>query len=498
MKKHLPLLTLALILAGSFFATLNSTAQSTAISVKPAVVSIPLPQNLPTLKLDDPLPANLFVELAKAINPTVVNISTSVIPQGRNVRDPMVDMLEQFYGVPLQRQESNTTPNKPRRMGLGTGFIIREDGLIVTNAHVIQGADIIEVQLTENSEKQYKAEVIGSDQRTDIALIKIQPEGRLPAATLGVSKNLEVGEWVAAFGNPYGHGHSMTKGIISSKGREIEEINKIPLLQTDASINPGNSGGPLVNSKGQVIGVNSAIDARAQGIGFAIPIDDVKNIIPQLEQRGSIRKGFLGVNPGDLDEQAAEYLGMNEFRGAVILGLSDGPAKKAGLKIYDVITELNSKKIKNSRDLVDTVADLDPGKKIKVKFIRDERGKPVTKSTDVVIGERPDEKPKHLSELKKYDGQKAPFNLGFVISDLNSELREEWKIQDDVDKPLVIEVERNSLASKEGLRVGDIIIDVNSTEIKKSKDVLKAFKKGKNTLKIARPSGVTLLNIEIK
>jgi serine protease Do len=498
MKQYLPLLTVSFILVGCFFSTIDSTAQSTK-PTSPPISLMPLPQTLPALKLNDPLPANLFVELGKAINPTVVNISTSVNPRGGPIaRDPMNDLLEQFYGVPMQPREPRSQAGKPRRMGLGTGFIIREDGLIVTNAHVIQGADIIEVQLTENAEKQYTAEVIGSDERTDIALIKIKPDGKLPAATLGSSGTLDVGEWVAAFGNPYGHGHSMTKGIISSKGRQIGEINKIPLLQTDASINPGNSGGPLVNSKGQVIGVNSAIDARAQGIGFAIPIDEVKAIIPQLESRGSIRKGFLGVNPGDLDDQAAEYLNLDEYRGSVILGIGEGPAKKGGLKLYDVITELNGKKIKNSRDLVDTVADLEPGKKIKAKFLRDVQGKPVSKTTELIIGERPDERVTRASELKKYDGQKAPFNMGFKVSDLNDDLRSEWKIQEEVDKPLITEVERNSLASREGLRVGDIILDVNSTTIKKSKDVLKALKKGKNTLKIARPSGVTVLNIEVK
>jgi len=482
MKKQRLTIFIFLLVSGFFFNLSHALAQ--------------LPnQPIPKLKLSDPLPANLFVELAKAINPTVVNISTSVIPQGRDSRDPMLDMLEQFYGVPMQ--QPRTQPGKPRRMGLGTGFIVREDGLIVTNAHVIQGADLIEVQLTETG-KQYKAELIGSDQRTDIALIKITPDGKLPAVSFGSSKDLEVGEWVAAFGNPYGHGHTMTKGIISSKGREIEEINKIPLLQTDASINPGNSGGPLVNSKGQVIGVNSAIDARAQGIGFAIPIDEVKAIIPQLEQRGSIRKGYLGISPGDLDDQAAEFLGMDEYRGAVILGLGDGPAKKGGLKVYDVITEVNNKKIKNSRDLIDTVSDLDPGKKVKIKYLRDERGKPMTKSTEIVIAERPEEKTlAQKSSVKKYDGQKAPFNLGFVISDLNKDLRNEWQVQPDVEKPLVTEVTRNSLASKLGFRVGDIIVDVNQSEIKSAKDVIKAFKKGKNTVKLARPSGVTLLNFDL-
>lgn len=379
MKKWVTTIFLTFSLGLLFFASQNSTAQ---LIQRPP----------PTLKLTDPLPANLFTELAKAINPAVVNISTSVIPKGRVMRDPMLEMLEQFYGVPMQQmpQQPFGQPGKPRRMGLGTGFLIREDGLIVTNAHVIQGADLIEVQLTENAEKQYKATVIGSDERTDIALIKIKPDGKLPAVSLGSSKDTEVGEWVAAFGNPYGHGHSMTKGIISSKGRAIGEINKIPLLQTDASINPGNSGGPLVNSKGQVIGVNSAIDARAQGIGFAIPIDEVKAIIPQLEQHGSIRKGFLGIQPGDLDEQAVAYLKMDdEYRGSVIIGLGEGPAKKAGLKAYDVIIEINNHRIKNARDLIDTVADLEPGKKVKVKIYRNVRGQAVEKTVDVLITEKP-------------------------------------------------------------------------------------------------------------
>jgi serine protease Do len=203
-------------------------------------------------------------------------------------------------------------------MGLGTGFIIRDDGLIVTNNHVIAGADIINVQLSEGSKETYEATLVGRDERTDIALIKIKPKEKLPVAVLGSSKDLEVGEWVAAFGNPFGHGHSMTKGIVSSKGRDITEINKFPLIQTDASINPGNSGGPLVNTKGLVVGVNSAIDARAQGIGFAIPIDEVKAIIPQLESKGRIARGYLGLFLGDLDPEAAEYLGLGDQRGAVV------------------------------------------------------------------------------------------------------------------------------------------------------------------------------------
>ncbi|MCX7978781.1 MAG: trypsin-like peptidase domain-containing protein, partial [Bdellovibrionaceae bacterium] len=263
-----------------------------------------VPQRTPQpMKLGDPMPENLFTELARIINPAVVNISTSAIARGQLMRDPLLEMMERFYGMQLGPR---INPNKPMQMSLGTGFIIREDGLIVTNAHVIRGADIITVQLDEKSEKTYDATLVGADDRLDIALIRIKSEGKLPVVALGNSKDVKVGQWVAAFGNPFGHGHTMTKGIISSLGRELEQINKAPLLQTDASINPGNSGGPLVDTRGYVIGVNNAVDARGPGIGFAIPIDEVKKAIPDLETRGSIRKGFLGVVPGDADPAALE------------------------------------------------------------------------------------------------------------------------------------------------------------------------------------------------
>lgn len=391
--KKATLVVLIVILAGCFFTSQKTTAQLQNKGATTLTTSISeVPQKTPPpMKLSEPLPANLFVELARIINPAVVNISTSKIPQGRRSSDPLQELLEQFYGIPMQPERPNNNfMGKPMRMGLGTGFIIREDGLILTNAHVIQGADLIEVQLSEDDNKQYKAEIIGSDVRTDVALIKIKPDKKLTVAALGSSKDTEVGEWVAAFGNPYGHGHSMSKGIISSKGRAIAEINKFPLLQTDASINPGNSGGPLVNTKGYVIGINSAIDGRAQGIGFAIPIDDVKKLLPQLEKSGSLRAGYLGIQPADINDRAAQYLQMDEeYRGSVIMSVGDGPAQRAGLKPYDIITHVDNKRIRNSQDLIDTVADIEPGKKVKVKILRDNKGEAVERSIDVVIGERP-------------------------------------------------------------------------------------------------------------
>lgn len=458
-------------------------------------------KNPPPLKLSDPLPANLFVELGRVINPAVVNISTLAVPKVNNnlYRDPMLEMLEQFYGVPMRpRQQMAPRNGKPRPFGLGTGFIIREDGLIVTNSHVIQGADGIQVQLSEKADKLYDAKVIGFDERTDIALIKITPDGKLPVAALGSSKDLEVGEWVAAFGNPYGHGHSMTKGIISSKGREIGEINKIPLLQTDASINPGNSGGPLVNTKGYVIGVNSAIDARAQGIGFAIPIDEVKAIIPQLEKSGRIEKGYLGVHLGDLDPSIdPEYLGLKEAEGAVIVSLERGsPAAKAGARPYDIVTEFNGKKIKSSVDLMDAVGDARVGSVATMKVIRDR--KPVTLKAAVAMRPDPNARIQEKTPSKGYSGQKTPFSLGFSVSDLNPELREDYQIPAEVNNPMITEVERGSLASMAGLRVGDLILDVNKKEVNKALEVSKTLKKGTNTLRIVRGGALMIVTIDTK
>lgn len=449
-------------------------------------------KELPILKFGEPLPGNAFIELAKVVNPAIVNISTQAIPRGgfrgsRGPRDPFFDMLEELYGQRIQPQ----MPSKPMPHSLGTGFIIREDGLIVTNNHVIAGADKIMVQIIEN-DKQHEATVIGSDDRTDIALLKIEGKG-FPVLQLGSSKSTEVGEWVAAFGNPFGHGHTMTKGIISAKERAIDEINRFPLLQTDTPINPGNSGGPLVNLKGQAIGVNAAIDPRALGggIGFAIPIDEVKSIIPLLEKNGRIRKGFLGVTPVDLDPRIARELGITETEGAVIAQVErNSPAAKAGFKPYDVITEFNSKKITQAVDLFRAVADSETGKEVKAKIIRD--GKPVTLS--VAVGERPDPKQQTLPQRKvEHFGQKH--DLGFQVSDPNDGIRRDFRLETDVKKPVIVNVVPQSPASQGGLLPGDVVLDVNRKEVNSAADVMKNIKKGTNTFRIFRQGVILLLAI---
>lgn len=441
-------------------------------------------QNPPVTKSTEMLPLNAFVELAKMINPAVVNISTSTLPkQRRGMRDPMLDMLERFYGVPMQ-------PQSRPQASLGTGFIIREDGLIVTNNHVIAGADLIQVQLSEKDSKLYDAKLIGSDSATDIALIKISG-AKFPVAKMGTSATTEVGEWVAAFGNPFGNGHTMTKGIISAKGRDISEINRFPLLQTDAPINPGNSGGPLVNLRGEVIGVNSAIDARAQGIGFAIPIDEVKSIIPQLEKFGRIQKGFLGVGLADLNPVAAQQLGLKSDEGALIASVAKGtPAAKAGIKPYDVITEFNGKKVKSPRELSSAVADTKIGSTVPVKLIRE--GKDVT--VNVTVTDRPDEKVAQSQKPTQLGGKEAAHGLGFTMADINENLRNTFEIPEELgDKPVIISIERGSSAAKVGLQPGDVILDVNRKEVSNVNQVNQQLKKGTNTLRVAREDGVFIV-----
>lgn len=452
-------------------------------------------QSAPRLKLGDPLPANLFSELARTMNPTVVNISTSSLANSsprykRGYRDPILDFFERYGGGGRMQQQPQNS--------LGTGFIIRKDGLILTNNHVIENADIIKVQLEENSSELYEAEVIGRDKRTDVALIKIDAKKNLPAAMLGSSKDLKVGEWVMAIGNPYGHGHTVTKGIVSAIGREINQINRFPFIQTDASINPGNSGGPLLNSKGEVIGVNTAIDARAQGIGFAIPIDEVKAILPMLEKDGLIRRGFLGVNmyPYPLSPQNAREIGLKTTEGALIVGtIEGGGAAKAGLKEYDLITKFDGKSIKSSTDLSRVIQDSKVGGKYKVEFIRN--GK--KKSATVRLNEHPDDRNKSRKK-KKYAGQKAPFDLGFSVTDWSADLSKQLGLPRISQKaPVVIDVEVGSPAAQAGLGVGDIISDVNRSKVRKAITVLKKLKKGQiNSLRVNRGGYPVLIYLNPK
>ncbi len=454
--------------------------------------------SLEKLKPGQPMPHDLFINLAKKLNPAVVNISTAQEIKQRKYRShnnhPYFDLFDLYFN---QRGGGGFGQNQRQRpAGQGTGFIISKEGLIITNNHVIEGADIINVQLSGNK-KKYEAEVLGRDKRTDIAIIKIKTNYNLPTAKLGTSSNLKVGEWVAAFGNPYGHTHSMSKGIISAIGRQIDELNSLPFVQTDASINPGNSGGPLVNTAGEVIGVNTAIDARAQGIGFAIPIDDVKKVADQLERYGRIKRGFLGVSLADISNEQALSFNLDGSNGSLITSVSpNSPAKKAGLKSYDFITHYNNKKIKDSGDLVKSVRDSVAGKKAKLKILRNGKKKTLT----VTLGEHPDSKKIVKNNTKRtYNGQKAPFKLGFYFKNYNKTLAQQFNLAPlRKPRPVIIEVKPGSPASKAGLYPGDVILDVNKSPVYKSTDVIRKLKQNKiNILRILRYDEILLAYLSV-
>lgn len=486
-----------LIAAGLFFDSALSQTGGGSVTVptpKPfdaAIKDLKKDVPLEKSKLLDPLPRNLWIELSKLVNPAVVSITTSTIvkQQRGGFRDPLQEFLEEFYGGRGGGGMMGQAPKPQPIRALGTGFIIREDGLIITNNHVVEQADVVKVQLDQSDSKLYQAEVIGRDARTDLALIKIDAKRNLPVARLGSSKDVQVGEFVAAFGNPYGHAHTMTVGIISAIGREIAEINRFPFLQTDASINPGNSGGPLVNADGFVIGVNTAIDARAQGIGFAIPIDNVKQIVGQLEKDGRIRRGFIGVGIASVTDEIAANLGLKEVSGVLVTQvLRGGPADRAGIRPYDVIIEVDGKKVANSTELQNAIGDKKIDSEAKLKIARfDEEGRRKDVNVGLQIEENPEDRKSGAKSTKQYFGQKAPFDLGFKVADWSEQTASELGADPDGPRgPLITEVSPRSMAATVGLQPGDVILDVNRQSVQKATDVVKKLKKETNFLRIAR------------
>ncbi len=454
-------------------------------------------------KLGDPLPKNLFIELNKAVNPSVVSITTTTNPAKRNAsrrsRDPLQEFLEDFWGgQPGGPQE----PRGQQQMtGLGTGFIIRDDGLIVTNNHVVEQADVlIKVQLDEKSES-YDAEIVGRDSRTDLALLKIKSKAPLKAASLGSSQNLEVGAWVAAFGNPYGHAHTMTKGIISAIGRSIKELNRFPFIQTDASINPGNSGGPLVNTEGQVIGVNTAIDARAQGVGFAIPIDNVKTVIAELEKTGRIKRGFIGVELYPVTEEIASYLGLKKTEGVLAVNVLTGsPAALAGLKRDDIIVKFGDRGVNSPAELLDAVADSKVGDTVPTDILsKSQAGRYSPKKINIKLVEAPDMNTIRRTQQKAQPQMReAPQDLGFRGTAADAEMMSQLNLKDVNGKAIrngifVSEVAVNSAVGRAGLQAGDVIYDVNGKPVTTFDDLTKALIKGSNLMRVARGQGFTIL-----
>ena len=427
-----------------------------------------------------------FVALAKKMKPLVVNISSTQVSEAHGTQefgnpfgedDPFNDFWRRFFGGPIPR-------GPQRQRSLGSGFIIDGDGSILTNNHVVENAQKIVVKLADDEE--YEAKVVGRDAKTDIAVIKINAKTTLAAAPLGDSERLEVGEWVVAIGNPFGLDSTVTSGIVSAKGRHIGQGPYDNFIQTDASINPGNSGGPLINLRGEVIGINTAIFSRSGtniGIGFAIPINLVKELLPQLRGKGKVTRGYLGVLIQKVTPDIAESLGMEKGYGALVANVSkDGPADKAGVKVGDVIVEFDGREIKDSGELPIVVARTPVDKKVRMKVLRDKKEVTLT----VSVGELKEEE---VAAVVPEKGE-----LGMTVQRLTPQIAESLGLE-KADGVVVTAVEPGGAADEAGIRRGDVIVEVDRKPIRSLDEYKKSIagiRKGKGVLFLVRRGESTL------
>jgi len=389
-----------------------------------------------------------FADLAEQVSPGVVNIQTSKTLRGGQVPRGLEEF---FFGGPFgQPQRERKVPS------LGSGFVISEDGYIVTNNHVIEDVDSIKVLLRD--EREVEAEVIGRDPKTDLALIRIETDEKLFALPLGDSESVRPGEWVVAIGNPYGLEHTVTAGIVSAKHRVIGQGSYDDFIQTDAAINPGNSGGPLINLKGEVIGINTAINPRANTIGFAVPINMAKDVLPQLRTDGHVTRGWLGVVIQRITPEIATHLELDKERGALVSRvMPDGPADEAGIERYDVIVEFDGKPIDEMNDLPRAVAATRVGRKVDVVVLRD--GKRKDLSAKVAKMEEPQE-----TQLASAEGESGTSAFGLRVQNLTPDLAARLGIEDD-DGVVVTGVAPGSSAAEAGLRREDVILEIDKTQV---------------------------------
>lgn len=420
-----------------------------------------------------------FVAVAAMVKDAVVNISAESIREGSSPHEFLFndDLFRRFFGVP-QPQENE--PQKRISQSLGSGFIISKDGYVVTNNHVVKDADRIQVRLSDASE--YPAEVVGTDPETDLALLKIDPDHDLATVKLGNSSAMEVGDWAIAVGNPFpqlGLDRTVTVGVISAKGRRGltfggEVVSYQDYIQTDASINRGNSGGPLVNIRGEVIGINSAIASTSGGsvgIGFAIPIDLAKPVIESLKKTGAVERGWLGVSPQEIDKELAEAMDL-PGTGGVLIGevIPDSPAEKAGFESGDVVVTFDGAKITDLQQFRFRVAGTPPNKKVKVEIIR--KGK--TKTLDVVLGDRAEA----LNIASSTRGRQSPEKktwLGISVKDFTESMAQRLGMEYEPGV-VITDVEVGSPADRQGLRRFDIIIEIDNRPIRDMDDFNKVTK----------------------
>lgn len=442
---------------------------ASVFAAAPAVLAAP-PVASPTVAA---LPD--FADIVERTGPAVVNIRTTERvrqnAQGQGgMDDPeMQEFFRRFFGIPIPRQQQPGTPRGNGKQGgqgqqeevprgVGSGFIISADGFIMTNAHVVDGASEVYVTLTDK--REFKAKIVGSDTRTDVAVLKIDGSN-LPRLNMGDSDKIRVGEWVLAIGSPFGLENTVTAGIVSAKARDTGDY--LPLIQTDVAVNPGNSGGPLINLKGEVVGINSQIYSRSggfMGISFAVPIDEALRVADQLKASGRVTRGRIGVQIGEVTKDVAESLGLARAQGALVQRVeAGGPADKAGLEAGDIILKYNGAAIERPSDLPRMVGSTKPGAKATVSIWR----KGSARDVSVTVVELEADKPKQAEE-KKAKPDNTPNSLGLVVSDLSDAQKKELKVENGV---LVENV--SGAAAAAGIRPGDVIQRLNEVDVNDSK-----------------------------
>jgi serine protease Do len=411
-----------------------------------------------------------FTELAEKWGPSVVNIRT--LERGRSVAgtevDPNVEEFFRRFGIPMPgRPDPRGGPRggdeEPQQRGVGSGFILSNDGYVMTNAHVVDGADEVLVTLTDK--REFKARIVGYDKRTDVAVVKIEATG-LPAVRVGDVGKLKVGEWVMAIGSPFGLENTVTAGIVSAKQRDTGDY--LPFIQTDVAINPGNSGGPLLNMRGEVVGINSQIYSRSggfMGISFAIPIDEAIRVADQLRTKGRVVRGKIGVTIAAVTKEVAESIGLGKPMGALVQGVeSGGPAEKSGIEAGDIIVKVDGKAVEKSADLPRIIGAATPGSKTALQVFR--RG--ATRDVQVTVAEFEAERPTRRAQAESGSGASPSKSaLGLTVSDLTEAQKREFKIKGGVR----IEAAEGA-AARAGVREGDVILAMDNTEVSDVKQFL--------------------------
>ena len=416
---------------------------------------------LPALAKEFP---NSFADLVEHLSPAVVNITTTAVVPEREQFNPMVPRgspFEEFFRDFMERQQPGEQQPRRQRRGtaLGSGFIISPDGLLVTNNHVIENADEIKIEMLDGA--ILEAQVLGTDPKTDIALLKVSSQTSLPYVKFGNSDEARVGDWVLAIGNPLGQGFSVSAGIISARGRDLQGPYD-DFIQTDAAINRGNSGGPLFNTDGEVIGVNTAIlspNGGSIGIGFSMSSVVVGKVVNQLREFGETRRGWLGVRIQNLNEEVAEALALESIDGALVTDVPEGPAQEAGIRSGDVIKEFDGITIKDSSALVKVVGDSEVGKEVKVLVWREGSEKIIT----VILGRL--ETVQIAKSSAESSDQKILYFAGMSLVSLTDDLRKRYEIPDEVVGVLVTEVKEGSAAGLRGINAGDVVQKVDQVGV---------------------------------